>query len=144
MIGKTWLAALNARLLRWLKLVPALFSRDPLFRYATIAAVLALIFLAVSTLQDVGGHRGGPFTGPARETTPDNLQNRDPSLAEGSQLSQPPAPGSATPAPAAGSTSQPPDAEIPAVAPGRPLQGIQVAPTPRDSFGIVPEKGKSP
>ncbi|WP_292231720.1 hypothetical protein [Mesorhizobium sp.] len=39
-----------------------MFRHDPLFRYATIAAVLALIFLAVSMVQHVGGHSTGGLT----------------------------------------------------------------------------------
>ncbi|RWH77991.1 hypothetical protein [Mesorhizobium sp.] len=48
--------------MRWAKKVPAMFRHDPLFRYATIAAVLALIFLAVSMVQHVGGHSTGGLT----------------------------------------------------------------------------------
>lgn len=126
MMNATLLALVRARLLRWLKLVPALFRRDPLFRYATIAAVVALIFLAVSIVQDVAGHRDGPMTSAAPATAPDN---RNSSSAEGSQTSAPPAPGS---------TSGPAHDDTPAVAPGRPLQGIKVAPAPRENFGTVP------
>ena len=135
MMNATLLASVRTRLLRWLKLVPALFRRDPLFRYATIAAVLALIFLAVSIVQDVLGHRDGRMTGAAPATAPDNVQHRNASSTEGPRMSEPPAPGS---------KSEPAHEDTPAVAPGRPLQGIKVAPAPRDSFGTMPEEGSSP
>ncbi|RWK58568.1 hypothetical protein [Mesorhizobium sp.] len=139
MIDATLLASMRARFSRWLKLVPALFRRDPLFRYATIAAVLALIFLAVSIVQDVLGNRDGRMTGAGKNASttsaPDNFQHRNASSSAGSLMSEPPAPGS---------TSDPAHEENPAVAPGRPLQGIKVAPAPRDSFGTVPEEGSPP
>ncbi|WP_027170233.1 hypothetical protein [Mesorhizobium sp. WSM3224] len=135
MIGATLLASMRAKFSRWLKLVPTLFKHDLLFRYATIAAVLALIFLAVSFGQDIAGRRDGPTTGAAPATAPDNFQQGNASSAEGSRISEPPAPGS---------SSEPAHDETPAVAPGRPLQGIKVAPAPRDSFGTVPKEGSSP
>lgn len=139
MTDATLLASVHARLLRWLKLVPALFRRDPLFRYATIAAVLALIFLAVSIVQDVTGHRDGPMTGAGNNagttSAPDSFEQGNASSAAGSRTSQPPAPGS---------TLEPIDEKTPAVAPGRPLQGIKVAPAPRETFGTVPKEGSSP
>lgn len=139
MTDATLLASVHARLLRWLKLVPALLRRDPLFRYATIAAVLALIFLAVSFAQDVTGHRDGPMTGGGNNagttSAPDKFEQGNASSAAGSQTSQPPAPGS---------TLEPAPDDTPAVAPGRPLQGIKVAPAPRENFGTVPKEGSSP
>ncbi|EHH05539.1 hypothetical protein MEA186_30052 [Mesorhizobium amorphae CCNWGS0123] len=139
-MNATLLASVRARFSRWLKLVPALFRRDPMFRYATIAAVLALIFLAVSIGQDVAGHHDRPMTGAAKNaSTPstgtDSFELGNASSASGSQTSEPPAPGS---------TSEPAREETPAVAPGRPLQGIKVAPAPHDSFGTIPKEGSSP
>lgn len=139
MMNATLLASARATLLRWLKLVPALFRRDPLFRYATIAAVLALIFLAVSIGQDGDLHRDRPMTGAGKNagptSAPDNFEQGNASSAARSRTPQPPAPGS---------TLEPADEKLPAVAPGRPLQGIKVAPAPRDSFGTVPKEGSSP
>ncbi len=136
----TLLASVRATLLRWLKLVPALFRRDPLFRYATIAAVLALIFLAVSLVEDIAGNRDGPVAGAGKNagtptSTSEKFEQGDASSAAGSQTTEPPAPGSAL---------EPAHEETPAVAPGRPLQGIKVAPAPRDNFGTVPKEGSSP
>lgn len=139
MTPETLFSSVRATLLRWLKLVPALFRRDPLFRYATIAAVLALIFLAVSIVQDVARHADGPMTGAGKNagttSAPDNFEQGNASSAAGSQTSQPPAPGS---------TLEPAHDDTPAVAPGRPLQGIEVAPAPRENFGTVPKEGSSP
>ncbi|MER8671400.1 hypothetical protein NKH45_30320 [Mesorhizobium sp. M1156] len=140
MTAETLLSSVRATLVRWLKLVPALFRRDPLFRYATIAAVLALIFLAVSIGQDVAGNRDGAMTGAGTNaSTPstgtDNFELGNASSAAGSRTTEPPAPGS---------TSEPAQDDTPAVAPGRPLQGIRVAPAPHDSFGTIPKEGSSP
>ncbi|MER8458307.1 hypothetical protein NKH24_19765 [Mesorhizobium sp. M1300] len=137
MTAETLLSSVRATLVRWLKLVPALFRRDPLFRYATIAAVLALIFLAVSIVQDVAGNRDGPMTGAGKGTpsASDNFEQGNAASAAGSQTSEPPAPGS---------TSEPAPDDTPAVAPGRPLQGIEVVPAPHDNFGTIPKEGSSP
>jgi hypothetical protein len=139
-MNATLLASVRATLLRWLELVPALFRRDPLFRYATIAAVLALVFLAVSIGQDVARDRDGQMTGAGKNasapsTAPDNFEQGNASSAAGSRTTEPPAPGS---------TLKPAHEETPAVAPGRPLQGIKVAPALRDSFGTMPKEGSSP
>ncbi|WP_192385911.1 hypothetical protein [Mesorhizobium silamurunense] len=48
--------------MRWAKNVLAMFRHDRLFRCATIVAVLALIFLVVSMVQQVGGHSTGGLT----------------------------------------------------------------------------------
>ncbi|MER9632099.1 MULTISPECIES: hypothetical protein [unclassified Mesorhizobium] len=138
MTDETLFSSVRATLLRWLKLVPALFRRDPLFRYATIAAVLALIFLAVSIGQDVGGQRDDrPTDAGKNASTPpmgrDNFEQGNASSA--AQTTEPPHPlGTLEPAPE----------ETPAVAPGRPLQGIKLAPAPHDNFGTVPMEGSSP
>ncbi|MER8406925.1 hypothetical protein NKH16_19700 [Mesorhizobium sp. M1307] len=140
MTAETLFSSVRATLLRWLKLVPALFRRDLLFRYATIAAVLALIFRAVSIGQDVAGQRDDrPTDAGKNASTPptdqDNFEQGNASSAAGSQTTEPPAPGS---------TLEPAHEKTPAVAPGRPLQGIEVAPAPHDNFGTVPMEGSSP
>ncbi|MER8814133.1 hypothetical protein [Mesorhizobium sp. M0965] len=137
MTDETLFSSMRATLLRWLKLVPALFRRDPLFRYATIAAVLALMFLAVSIGQDVAGQRDDrPTDAGKNASTPptgrDNFEQGNASSA--AQTTEPPPPGTLEPAPE----------ETPAVAPGRPLHGIKVAPAPHDNFGTVPMEGSSP
>ncbi|MER9228400.1 hypothetical protein NKI39_22720 [Mesorhizobium sp. M0664] len=139
MTAQTLLSSVRATLVRWLQLVPALFRRDPLFRYATIAAVLALIFLAISIVRDVAGNRDGPVAGAGKNagtptSTSEKFEQGNASTAAGSRT-EPPAPGS---------TSEPAQDHTPAVAPGRPLQGIKVAPAPHDDFGTVPKEGSSP
>jgi len=134
MTDATLLVSLRAALLRWIKLVPGLFRHDPLFRYAAIAAILAVIFLAVGMVRD-GGRDGvvseaGKTTG-SQAKTPDRTGQDNAPPAEQSGASEPPAPGS-------------PDAGQPLkIAPGRSLQGVDVTPAPRDSFGTLPtEKEK--
>ncbi len=139
MTAQTLLSSVRATLMRWLQLVPALFRHDPLFRYATIAAVLALIFLAISIVQDVAGNRDGPVAGAGKNagtptSTSEKFEQGNASTAVGSPT-EPPAPGS---------PSEPGQDDTPAVAPGRPLQGIKVAPAPHDDFGTVPKEGSSP
>ena len=140
MMDTTLLVSVRATLLRWLELVPELLRRDPLFRYAAIAAVLASIFLAVSIVQDVSDRRDGSVAGDGKNagttsTGPGNFEQGNASSTAGSQTSEPPAPGS---------TLEPAHGEPPAVVPGRPLQGIKVAPAPHDNFGILPREGSSP
>jgi hypothetical protein len=129
-------AALSSRLraaaIRCAKLVPVLFRHDPLFRYATIAAVLALIFLAVSMLQDVGG-RGALDSA---TTAPDRAPHDTAPPTGNSDRTEPPAPGST------GTPAAPEDA--PAIAPGRSLDGIDVEPAPKDRFGTLPKGEPNP
>ncbi len=68
--------------IRWIRLVPALFRHDPLFRYATIAAVLALIFLAVGIGRQIAGFDA---VSPMPETA---------ATADDAEMAGPPAPGS--------------------------------------------------
>lgn len=129
-------AALSSRLraaaLRCANLVPALFRHDPLFRYATIAAVLALIFLAVSMVQDVGGRGALEHS----TTVPDRTPHGTVPPAVNSDATEPPPPGSPD-APAA-----PEDA--PAITPGRSLDRIDVEPAPKDRFGTLPTGDPNP
>ena len=46
----------------WAKLIPGLFRHDPLFRYAAIAAMLALLFLAARAIQEFAGPGAIPAT----------------------------------------------------------------------------------
>lgn len=131
------LASVRAALLRWARLCPALFRHDPLFRYAVIAAVVALIFLAVGMIQDGGRHDtvsgAGKATGSA-STTPDRSGEHNAPPPGGLETAMPPVPGSPG-APSAAENAQPPK-----IAPGRPLEGVDVTPAPRDDFGTVPNE----
>ena len=108
-----------------LGLVPALVMRDPLFRYAAIAAILALLFLIGQFAQDMAGP-------PAPPPTHAGAAAVDP------QRSQ---------APSATTASGPPKpipVETTAITPGRPLTGITVDPAPSDAFGKMPKGTKTP
>jgi hypothetical protein len=144
MNGATLLSTCRATLMRWTKRVAALFRHDSLFRYATIAAVLALIFLIARLAQDFFAPGGIPRTsedmvgGPARSerVQPDDAGPRDSSV-----TTEPPAPGST-----AGQPPAPNDASPPVIEPGRSLEGLDLTPAQRDSFGTLPteKEGSSP
>ena len=108
-----------------LRIIPALFMRDPLFRYVAIAAIIALMFLIAQIAQDIAGP-------PAISATP--AGNADgaiqPSTASTAERTQRPV--------------APIPAEVPTIAPGRPLKSIVVDPTPVDAFGKLPKGAKSP
>ena len=108
-----------------LRLLPALFMRDPLFRYAAIAAVVALTFLFAQFAQDWAGP-------PAISAMPagNAVDKSQPSAASTAGQTQRP--------------SVPIPAEVPAIAPGRPLNAIVVDPAPVDAFGKLPKGAKSP
>lgn len=108
-----------------LGLVPALAILDPLFRYAAIAAILAVLFLIGQFAQDLAGP-------PVLAPTPMGA------AAVNSPRSDAP------PATAAEGPTAPIPGKIPTIAPGRPLGGITVAPAPGDTFGKLPKGGKSP
>ena len=108
-----------------LRLVPALVLRDPWFRYAAIAAVLALLFVIGQIAQDWAGP-------PAPRPTPDGA------AAVGPQRPQTAPTGAAIRPP------PPTAADIPAIAPGRSLDGITVDPAPGDAFGKLPRGVKTP
>ncbi|KUM25573.1 hypothetical protein AU467_25700 [Mesorhizobium loti] len=120
-------------LARWLKLVPALFRHDPLFRYASIAAVLALILFAVSIGQHVVGAvavTGAGKTGPAA-TVPEGSERRGRAdMTGGAATARPPAPGSPG-APMATTDTAP-------IAPGHTLDHLRVEPASPDKFGTMP------
>ena len=97
-----------------LRLAPALLRHDPIFRYAAIGALMALTFHLGRAAQD----RAGPGPIPA---TP-------PSATESPSATGPVAPGLPQPAPAT----------APAIAPGRSLDGVTIAPAPADAFGRLP------
>ncbi len=101
-----------------LRIAPPLFSRDPIFRYAAIGALLGLIVLIGRAAQDWAGP--GPI--PATPT---------PSAA----IELPLATGPAAPSPA-----QPAPEAPPAIAPGRSLEGVTIAPAPADAFGKLPQQ----
>ncbi|RWD62879.1 MAG: hypothetical protein EOS60_31190 [Mesorhizobium sp.] len=121
----------RATLLRWSKLVPGLFRQDPLFRYATIAVVLALILMAVSMGRDVSARRPLPGTSDAGANAPEPL-------GEAGSLEAPDPPAPASPGLSPAQQNEP----DPAIAPSRSLQGLDLAPAPRDNFGTVPQGGK--
>ena len=108
-----------------LGLVPALVMRDPLFRYAAIAAILALLFLIGQLAQDLAGP-------PVLAPTPMGAAAVSPTRSE------------ATAATAAEGVTAPVPGKIPVIAPGRPLGGITVDPAPGDTFGKLPKGTKSP
>ncbi len=84
--------------IRWIRLVPALFRHDPLFRYATIAAVLALIFLAVGIGRQIAGFDAvSPMpetAAPAGTGTKNGKPQGDTDTADDAEMAGPPAPGS--------------------------------------------------
>ena len=109
------------------RMAPTLFLRDPLFRYAAIAAGIALLFLIAQFAQNVAG----PPTIPAAPAV--------------SASGVPDRPKSAATAPVAPGVSPaaPLPAKAPTIAPGRPLDGIAVEPAPADTFGKLPKGAKS-
>lgn len=135
MTGARLFVSLRAMLLRWAKRAPALFRHDPLFRYAAIAAVLALIFLAVSMVQDDSRYGTGRDEAPGSRTTrPDRAGQDTTSRTDSAGTGTPPVPRSA---------AQPDHEDAPAIAPGRSLDSIDVEPAPRDDFGTLPQ-GETP
>ncbi|RWB66201.1 hypothetical protein [Mesorhizobium sp.] len=125
----------RATLVRWSKLVPGLFRHDPLFRYATIAVVLALILMAVSMGQDVSGRRPLPGTTDAGAIAP-GPSGEASAPVPNVDAADPPVPASLGQSPAQQ------DKQDPAIAPSRSLDGLDLAPAPRDNFGTVPQGGK--
>ncbi len=118
---RDWLSDLGSLL----RLVPTLVMRDPLFRYAAIAAVLALLFLIGQFAQVLAGPPALP-----------------PPLAGAAAIN--PQRPQAAPTGTAKIPAAPIPVEIPAIAPGRPLNGIIVDPAPADPFGKMPKGAKSP
>jgi hypothetical protein len=104
-----------ARIGHALRLTPALLRRDPIFRYAAIGALMALIVLVGRAAQDWAGPGPIPAT-PA------------------SAIELPSATGPAAPA-----LPQPTPAAAPAIAPSRSLEGVTIAPAPADAFGRLPQ-----
>lgn len=119
--------ALLSEIRRWLRLLPALVLHDPIFRYAAIAAALALLLVIGRVAQD--------WAGPGPISSPIDSAAVNPRLAPTAQ--QP------SPRPNIGSLPAPPT-PAPTVAPGRPLDGIKVEPAPADSFGTLPAGKKQP
>jgi hypothetical protein len=107
------------------RLVPDLAMRDPWFRYAAIAALLAMLFVIGQIAQDWAGP-------PPPSPTPAGAAAVNPQRAQtaptGTAIRPPP----------------PNAADIPAIAPGRSLQGIIVDPAPGDAFGKLPNGVKPP
>ena len=105
-----------ARIGRALRLAPALLRGDPIFRYAAIGAFLALLLLIGRAAQDWAG--------------PGAIPAMPPSAIELPSANGPAAPGLPQPAPAT----------APAIAPGRSLEGVTIAPAPADAFGRLPQQ----
>jgi hypothetical protein len=99
-----------ARIGHALRLTPTLLRRDPIFRYAAIGALLALLLLIGRAAQDWAGPGAIPAMPP-------------------SAIESPSAPSLARPAPEV----------APAIAPGRSLEGVTIAPAPADAFGKLPQ-----
>jgi hypothetical protein len=135
MSGTQLFSSARATLVRWTRLVPGLFRHDPLFRYASIAAVLALILFTVSVGQHVAGPvavtGAGGKTGPAAKKIPESGGRQGSAdRADGAETAEPPAPGS----PGAPSATK----DVTPISPGRALDHLQVEPASRDSFGTMP------
>ncbi len=107
MTGKD-IAALTGHALR---LAPALLRRDPIFRYAAIGALMALVFLVGRAAQDWAG------PGPIPATPPSAIES-----------------------PSATGLPQPAPATAPAIAPSRSLEGVTIEPAPADAFGKLPQQ----
>jgi hypothetical protein len=103
---------IGARIGQALRLAPALLRRDPIFRYAAIGALMVLILLIGRAAQDWAGPGAIPATA-------------------SSAVERPLATGPASPSPV-----QP----APAIAPGRSLDGVTIAPAPADDFGRLPRE----
>ena len=99
-----------------LRLMPALLRHDPIFRYAAIGALMVLILLIGRAAQDWAGPGAIPATAS--------------SATDQSSASTPAPPDFTQPAPAA----------APAIAPGRSLDGVTIAPPPADDFGRLPRQ----
>jgi len=132
MIARTLFASALANVVRIAKLIPGLLRHDPLFRYAAIAAVLAVFFLMARITQEFAGPGAIPPGGTNRAEQ--NIAHPDDRSAADEN---PPPPGSSTTPPAPG------EATPPAIAPGRSLEGVNVEPAPRDRFGTLP-RGENP
>lgn len=131
MNGGTLRERLLSAAARWTRLVPGLLRHDPLFRYAVIAAALALFFLGARLTQDLAGPDDIPPAGSER-VGEDVVSPGDRSATN----AEPPVPGSAAISP------KPEDASPPVIVPGRSLEGIEVEPTAPDSFGTLPQGDK--
>ena len=112
----------KSTLAKFARIIPALFLREPLFRYAAIAACIALLFLVAQVAQNLAGPPAIPAA---------------PSASVGGEASKPHA--SAPPS----APTAPIPAQAPAIAPGRPLNGVAVEPAPADTFGTL-SKGTNP
>ena len=107
---------IRVRIGQALRLAPALLRHDPIFRYAAIGALMALLLLVGRAAQDWAGPGAIPATPP-------------------SAVERPSATGPASPSPV-----QPAPAGAPAIAPGRSLDGVTIAPVPADEFGRLPRQ----
>ena len=105
-----------ARIGHALRLAPALLRRDPIFRYAAIGALMVLLLLMGRAAQDWAGPGAIPATPPPAV---------EPLSATG---------------PASPSLPQPAPEAAPAIAPGRSLEGVTIAPAPADAFGRLPQR----
>lgn len=139
MNARTMVSNLSAAASRWAKCVPDLLRHDPLFRYASIAAVLAVLFLGARLVGDITGPGPIPPAGQGMNKSPAaNGEGQTGADTDGSMSGAgPPAPGSAIEPPA------PQGPALPTIAPGRSLEGLDMKPAPRDNFGTLPQKGPS-
>lgn len=118
----------KATIAKLARMTPTLFLRDPLFRYATIAAAIALLFLIAQVAQDLAG----PSSIPAA-----------PSASAGGEVGKPQVSAAPPAAPRGSSAASVPE-QSPSIAPGRPLNGLAVEPAPADTFGKLPKGAKFP
>jgi hypothetical protein len=98
-------------------LIPALLRHDPLFRYAAIAAAMALLFLVGRLAQDMAGPGAIP---------PKQNESGPPVGEPGNAAA--PSPGDETPL---------------KIVPGRALDGARIEPPPRDSFGTITQGNRT-
>lgn len=130
MTGTGLFVSVRATLKRWAQNSPVLFRHDPLFRYAAIAAFVAVIFLTLSIAQDDSRYSavGGTDKAPGAKATA-TARTGMASAPAGPRTAEPPAPG-----------SSPDDARPLNIAPGRSIEGIDLTPA-HDDFGTLPRKG---
>lgn len=117
MNGRAAFSSMLSAVRRAASLLPALLRHDPLFRYAAIAAALALVFLVGRLTQDMAG----PGAIPPKQ------KEFGPPVGEPGNAAAP-FPGDETPL---------------KIAPGRALDGARIEPPPRDSFGTITQGNRT-
>jgi hypothetical protein len=117
MNGRATFSSMLSSVRRAASLIPALLRHDPLFRYAAIAAALAMVFLVGRLAQDMAG--------------PGAIPPKQKEL--GAPVGEPG--NAAAPSPDDGTPLK--------IAPGRALDGARIEPPPRDSFGTITQGNRT-